>query len=640
MARPGKVIRMSLLATINDPADLRQLEIADLRQLAAEIRETIINTVAVTGGHLAPSLGVVELTLALHYVFATPDDLLVWDVGHQAYAHKLITGRREQFATLRQLGGLSGFPKRRESLYDQFDVGHSSTSISAALGMALAREVLEQMDERKVLAVIGDGSMGAGMAFEALNHAGSLDRNLIVVLNDNEMSISPNVGALSSYLNRLMTGETVNRFRHDVKSVLTHIPAVGDPLFKMVKRAEETFKGFVIPPGTIFEDLGFQYVGPLPGHDLSALIDNFNNVKKLEGPILVHVITKKGKGYEPAEKNPARFHGVGPFEIATGTIKKKKNAPLSYTAIFGQTLAKLAMDDERLVGITAAMPAGTGMEILARECPERVYDVGIAEQHGVTLAAGMASQGLRPFVAIYSTFLQRAFDQVIHDVALQQLPVTFCLDRGGLVGEDGPTHHGVFDFSYLRLIPGLTIMAPKDENELQHMLKTALCLEGPAAVRYPRGSGYGVELDQVWRCLPVGTWEMLREGVDGLVLATGACVYPAREAVQMLEKEQPGLRLGLVNCRFIKPLDEEMLAECLEKYPRVLTVEENTVVGGFGSAVAQFQAEKGLYGARLAIHGLPDRFIEHGSLPQLRRRYGLDAVGIKARIMALLELPG
>ncbi|MBN2332941.1 MAG: 1-deoxy-D-xylulose-5-phosphate synthase [Deltaproteobacteria bacterium] len=627
---------MSFLENINDPADLRQLNIVDLMDLAEEIREVIIRTVASNGGHLAPSLGVVELTLALHYVFQTPEDLLVWDVGHQAYAHKLITGRRDRFSTLRQLDGLSGFPKRQESPYDAFDVGHSSTSISAALGMGLARE--QQGKKGRVLAVIGDGSMTAGMSFEALNHAGSLDRDLIVVLNDNEMSISNNVGALSSYLNRLMTGEKVNRFRHDVKSVLTHIPGVGNPIFKMVKRAEGTFKGFVVPLGTLFEDLGFQYVGPLPGHSLEDLVDTFNNVKKLEGPILVHVITKKGKGYAPAEKNPADFHGVGPFDIDTGRVLKKKNAPMSYTAVFGQVLVKLARDDERLMGITAAMPAGTGMEVLARDFPGRVIDVGIAEQHGVTLAAGMATQGLRPFVAVYSTFMQRAYDQIIHDVALQQLPVTLCLDRGGLVGEDGPTHHGMFDLSYLRLIPGLTIMAPKDENELQHLMKTALYLNGPAAIRYPRGSGLGVEMDQVLSCVPVGSWEVLREGVDGAVLAVGSCVEPARQAIEALMAERNNLKLALINCRFVKPMDEDLLCSCLREQPFILTVEENSVVGGFGSAVAQFQAiTGGIGGARVVNHGLPDRFIEHGSLTQLRHKYGLDAEGITALLKTLLQ---
>ncbi len=628
---------MGILATIQNPDDLRQLSLKELPDLAAELRAEIVKTVASNGGHLASSLGVVELTLALHYVFKTPEDLLVWDVGHQAYAHKLITGRRDRFSTLRQMDGLSGFPKRAESPYDTFGVGHSSTSISAALGMTLARELQEKPG--RAIAVIGDGSLTAGMAFEALNQAGSLDRDLIVILNDNEMSISSNVGALSGYLNRLMTGEVVNRFRHDVKSVLTNIPGVGDPLFKMVKRAEGTFKGFVVPLGTLFEDIGFQYIGPLAGHDLEMLIETFQNLKKLHGPLLVHVITKKGKGYGPAEKEPSKFHGVGPFDVETGIVPKKKNAPMSYTAVFGRTLTKLAEDDERVVGITAAMPAGTGMEIMARDFPRRVFDVGIAEQHGVTLAAGMATEGLRPFVAIYSTFMQRAYDQVIHDLALQNLPVVLCLDRGGLVGEDGPTHHGAFDLSYLSLVPNLIIMAPKDENELQHVLKTALHHDGPVAIRYPRGSGVGVEMDQIWECLPTGSWEVLEEGDDGVVLAVGSCVHPAWQAVRELMEEFPNRRLSLVNCRYIKPMDEPLLRKCLEKQPFVLTVEENALIGGFGSAVASYQAVHGLSsGARLSLHGLPDHFIEQGSLSQLRQKYGLDSEGIKARIRDLMEL--
>jgi 1-deoxy-D-xylulose-5-phosphate synthase len=628
---------MDILNRIDSPNDLRKLPRGDLPALAAELRRRIIATVSRSGGHLASSLGVVELTIALHYIFNTPRDLLVWDVGHQAYAHKLLTGRRDRFPSLRQAGGLSGFPKREESVYDTFDVGHSSTSISAALGMVLAHERLKEED-RRVVAVIGDGSLTAGMAFEALNHAGALDRNLIVVLNDNEMSISANVGALSGYLNRLMTGEMVRRFRHDVKSVLTHIPAVGNNIFKVVKRAEGTFKNFMVPLGTIFEDLGFQYVGPLSGHDLGDLIDTFHNIQRLEGPLLVHVITRKGKGYRPAEESPERFHGIGPFDIATGIADKEKNTPLSYTEVFGRTLSRLAADDDRLVGITAAMPAGTGMEILARDFPERVYDVGIAEQHGVTLAAGMATQGLKPFVAIYSTFMQRAFDQVVHDVCLQRLPVVLCLDRGGLVGEDGPTHHGMFDLSYLRLIPDLVVMAPKDENELQHLLKTALHHNGPVAIRYPRGSGLGVELDQIWQCLPIGSWEVLAEGATGAVLATGSCVAPALAAARRLAADDPTQTLTVVNCRFVKPLDEDLLDRLLAEMPFILTVEENTTVGGFGGAVAEYAARRaGKRGARVALHGLPDRFVEHGTLAELRRRYGLDEAGILQRLQEELK---
>ncbi len=627
---------MKLLEKIKDPGDLRALRVEDLPPLATEIRTLIIETVARNGGHLASSLGVVELTIALHYVFSTPRDLLVWDVGHQAYAHKILTGRAEYFSTLRQSGGMSGFPKREESEYDTFNVGHSSTSISAALGMALAAEHLKK--RQRTVAIIGDGSMTAGIAFEALNHAGAIDRNLIVVLNDNEMSISPNVGALSAYLNRILTGSTVNRLRHDVKSVLTNIPKVGDSVFKMVKRAEESFKGFVIPVGTIFEDLGFQYVGPMPGHDLATLIETFENVNHLEGPILLHVVTKKGKGYGPAEADPALFHGVGPFEVASGRkpepVEKSstKKTPPSYTSVFGQTLTALAALDERVIGITAAMPAGTGVEMMAEKFPDRVYDVGIAEQHGVTLAAGMASRGLRPFVAIYSTFMQRAFDQVLHDVALQNLPVTLCLDRAGVVGEDGPTHHGTFDLSYLRMIPNLTIMAPKDENELQHMLFTTLKNDGPVAIRYPRGKGLGVEMDRDFQELPKGSWEILRQGKDVVLLAVGSCVAPALDAAEQLALEN-SIDCQVVNCRYVKPFDEEILQTCLKNFEWVFTFEENVVAGGFGGGVLEFMAARNIWSTRIITTGLPDRFVPHGTPDQLRRDLGLDAEGIGQKVL-------
>ncbi len=627
----------SILENIRGPEDLRTLEPDRLPELATEVRQLIIETVARTGGHLASSLGVVELTIALHYVFQTPRDLLVWDVGHQAYAHKILTGRAGCFASLRQVGGLSGFPKREESEYDSFSVGHSSTSISAALGMALAVERLGQ--RRRAIAVIGDGSMTAGIAFEALNHAGALDRDLIVVLNDNKMSISPNVGALSAYLNRMLTGSAVSRLRQDVKSVLTQIPGVGESVFRMVKRAEESFKGFVLPPGGIFEELGFQYVGPLPGHDLAALVETFENVSRLDGPILVHVITRKGKGYAPAEAEPSRFHGIGPFEVASGRGIGKaggKAAP-SYTEIFGRTLTELAVADSRIVGITAAMPDGTGISYLQKRFPERVFDVGIAEQHAVTLAAGMAAAGLKPVVAIYSTFMQRAFDMVVHDVALQNLPVVFCLDRAGLVGEDGPTHHGAFDLSYLRLAPNLTIMAPRDENQLRHQLHTALKLDGPVAIRYPRGAGLGVELEAELKMLETGRWEVLREGKRVVLLAVGSLVAPALAAAERLDHEA-GIDCRVVDCAFIKPLDEECLSTSLERAELLLTLEENVVSGGFGAGVLEFAAASNLLGrARIVNLGLPDRFISHGPPAVLRAGLGLDAEGIYRRVRA--ELP-
>ncbi len=622
----------NILTKIESPEDLRALDSASLPQLASEIRQMIIETVSRTGGHLASSLGVVELTIALHYVFTTPRDLLVWDVGHQAYAHKILTGRMKNFASLRQSGGLSGFPKRSESEYDCFGVGHSSTSISAALGMALAAEQLER--KQRSVAIIGDASMSAGIAFEALNHAGALDRDLIVVLNDNEMSISPNVGAMSAYLNRILTGSTVNRFRHDVKSVLTNIPRVGESVFKMVKRAEESFKGFVIPVGTIFEDLGFQYVGPLPGHDLEALVETFENVSQLDGPVLVHVVTKKGKGYIPAEADPSGFHGVGPFAIANGAkITSAKPAPPSYTSVFGRTLTKLAALDKRVVGITAAMPAGTGIELMAEKFPDRVYDVGIAEQHGVTLAAGMASQGLHPFVAIYSTFMQRAFDQVIHDVALQNLPLTLCLDRAGVVGEDGPTHHGSFDLSYLRMIPNMIIMAPKDENELQHMLFSSLSYSSPSAIRYPRGSGFGVEMESEFKALELGRWEILREGRDAALLAVGSCVAPALTAAsELADKHQ--LDCQVVNCCFVKPFDEELLETVLKNFSRVFTFEENAGVGGFGSGVLEFMASRDIRSAGVVITAIPDHFVPHATPKQLRSELLLDSDGIIKKVLS------
>ncbi len=621
----------NILKNIESPEDLRAVTVADLPQLAAEIRKLIIDTVSRTGGHLASSLGVIELTIALHYVFATPRDLLVWDVGHQAYAHKILTGRMERFASLRQAGGLSGFPKPSESEYDAFGVGHSSTSISAALGMALAAE---QMHRRlRSVAIIGDASISAGIAFEALNHAGALDRDLIVVLNDNEMSISPNVGAMSAYLNRILTGSTVNRLRQDVKSVLTNIPKFGESVFKMVKRAEESFKGFVIPVGTIFEDLGFQYVGPLPGHDLEALIETFENVSHLDGPVLVHIVTKKGKGYAPAEADPTKFHGVGQFEISSGhKITSDKPTPPSYTSVFGQTLVRLAARDERVVGITAAMPAGTGIEILAEKFPDRVFDVGIAEQHGVTLAAGMASQGLHPFVAIYSTFMQRAFDQVIHDVALQNLSLTLCLDRAGVVGEDGPTHHGTFDISYLRMIPNMIIMAPKDENELQQMLFSSMQYSAPAAIRYPRGNGLGVEMESEFKELKLGSWEVLREGADAVLLAVGSCVAAAMTAAAELADTE-NINCQVLNCRFVKPFDYELLRTTLKSFSQVFTFEENACSGGFGSGVLEFMAAENIWTTRVTVTGLPDKFIPHASPKQLHAELKLDSAGIKETVL-------
>ena len=617
---------------IDSPVDLRQLERKDLSRLAEEIREEIVSVCSQTGGHLAPSLGVVELTLALHYVFDTPRDKLIWDVGHQAYAHKLITGRRERFKTLRQEGGISGFPKREESIYDPFGAGHSGTSVSAALGMAEARDL--RGDDYKVVAIIGDGGLTAGMAFEALNCAGEQQRDLIVVVNDNEMSISKSVGAVSAYLNRIMTGHRINRFREDIKNFLHEIPGIGKSVFKFARQAEESLKGLMVP-GILFEELGFQYFGPLEGHHLDHLIETFRNVRKLKGPNLVHVLTKKGKGYRPAEENPDIYHGVGQFEKETGRIYSN-SAPPTYTAVFGRTLVKLAEQDKRVVAITAAMPLGTGLTEFSKRFPERFYDIGIAEQHGVTFAAGLAMEGMRPVVAIYSTFLQRAYDQIVHDVCLQRVPVIFAMDRGGIVGEDGPTHQGLFDLSYLRHIPGMILMAPKDEDELRRILLTAIQYEdGPIAFRYPRGTGYGVPLEEEIRPLEIGRGEVLREGKDVLILALGSTVYPSLQAAALLDAE--GIGVTVVNSRFVVPLDKELIGDLVGGHRVLMTVEENVVAGGFGSAVLEFLHARGASPPRAHCLGIPSGFVEHSPQAVLRKKYRLDPAGIVQEVRAALN---
>jgi len=620
-----------LLTQIDSPEDLRKMPLADLPLLAQEIREEIIDTVSRVGGHLASSLGVVELTLALHYVFDTPRDRLIWDVGHQSYAHKLITGRRKDFHTLRQCGGICGFPRREESPYDAFGTGHSGTSISAALGMAQARCL--RGEGHKVIAVIGDGSMTAGLAFEGLNQAGAMDKDLIVILNDNELSISPNVGALSSYLNRLMTGHLATRFRDEIKAFLTRLPGVGKSALKMAKYAEESLKGFFLP-GLLFEELGFKYIGPLPGHKIDALIENFRNIKQLRGPILVHVLTTKGKGYAPAEKDPVTFHGVGPFLPESGEIQQPKTGCLSYTEVFGQAMVRLGRENPCLVGITAAMPQGTGLDAFAAEFPDRFFDVGIAEQHGITFAAGFAAEGFIPVVAIYSTFMQRAYDQILHDVCLQKLPVVLAMDRGGIVGSDGPTHHGLFDFSYLRHIPNLVVMAPKDENELQHMLKTAVNCGRPVSLRYPRGNGWGGNLDLEMKELPIGKAEVLRRGKDMVILAIGVTVRPALEAASRLQNQ--GIEAAVINARFVKPLDEELFCSLAAEGRPLITVEENALQGGFGSAVLELFEEKGFTNIAVKRLGIPDVFVEHGAQDDLRHKYGIDAEGIFQAALTLL----
>ncbi|SKA06072.1 1-deoxy-D-xylulose-5-phosphate synthase [Trichlorobacter thiogenes] len=614
---------MSLLNQINAPEDLKRLPQADLPKLAAEIRQLIIETCAKNGGHIAPSLGVVELTIALHKVFNSPEDKLIWDVGHQAYAHKIICGRRDSFHTLRTLDGISGFPKRCESEHDVWEVGHSSTSLSAATGYAVARDLAGK--QNKVVAVIGDGSMTGGIAFEGLNHAGHLNRDLVVVLNDNEMSIAENVGAVSGFLSRTSSSEFIHKFKRETEQFMKHAKSdMGNGVIRFARKIENSFKG-LFTPAMLFQAFGFEYIGPIDGHDLPLLQETMERVKKLDTAVLIHVITTKGKGYKPAEQNPSLFHGVGPFEIETGKVLKGKGGAASYTAIFGNTLARLAEEDERVVAITAAMPDGTGLTNFAKQYPGRFFDVGIAEQHGATFAAGLACEGKKPVFAVYSTFLQRAYDQVLHDVCIQNLPVVFALDRGGVVGNDGPTHHGVFDLSYLRHIPNMTLMAPKDENELQHMLKTAIMHSGPIALRYPRGNGYGVPLDQDLKPMEIGKAELLREGADGVLIALGSMVYPALDAAIALAAE--GLNLAVVNARFVKPLDAELLLQLAKRFGKLVTLEENALQGGFGTAVLELLEEQGVQAQVLRI-GFPDQYIEQGEQHELRAMHGLDKDGI------------
>ncbi len=620
-----------LLEAIQSPADLKQLTADQLPVLAEELRSFLLSTVSETGGHLGSNLGVVELTLALHYCFTTPEDKIVWDVGHQAYTHKILTGRRDRFATQRQYKGISGFPKRSESEHDAFGVGHASTSISAGLGMAVA----DNLDKKKnnVIAVIGDGSLTGGIAFEGLNQAGHLKKNFIVVLNDNEMSISKNVGAFSAFVSRKMTTRHFRELKREMKELLTSIPAFGKDILKFARRAENSLKGF-LTPGALFEALGFDYIGPIDGHDLPALIEVFNNAREFDGPLLIHVMTTKGKGYLPAEETPDKFHGVGAFDLSTGKAPAKAGS-LSYTEVFGRTLVDLAKEDPKIVAITAAMPDGTGLNFFSDELPERFFDVGIAEQHGICFAAGLAADGFKPVTAIYSSFMQRAYDQVFHDVCLQNLPVVIAMDRAGLVGDDGPTHHGVFDLSFMRHLPGLTFMAPKDENELRHMLKTALELNGPVALRYPRGAGYGVPLDKKIQALPIGKGELLREGADLTIVAIGSTVMPACKAAEQLAGQ--GINAGVINARFIKPLDADLILGQAQATGRIITVEENVLQGGFGSAVLELLHDNGMSQIKVKRIGIPDHFIEQGTQAQLRKDVGIDAEGIATAVQAFMH---
>lgn len=614
----------SVLEGISDPKDLKSLSLPQLKQLAEEIRRLIIETVSKNGGHLAPNLGVVELTIALHYVFDSPTDKIIWDVGHQCYTHKILTGRKDHFSTLRTFGGLSGFPKREESPHDVFDTGHSGTSISAGLGISVGKEL--KKDPSKVIAVIGDGSMTAGQAFEGLNQAGHLNKDLIVVLNDNEMSISQNVGALSSFLSKRLTGRGFVQFKREIESFFKSIPSIGENLLQWAKKSEDSFTGF-FTPGMLFAALHFDYVGPVKGHRLEDLIATFENIRHIQAPVLVHVLTTKGKGYEPAEKNPAFFHGVGPFDLeGEGKATKKISGVPTYTEVFGKTIVDLAEKDLRIVAITAAMPEGTGLDLFARRFPQRFFDVGIAEQHAVTFAAGMALEGLKPVVAIYSTFMQRAFDQMLHDICLPNIPVVFALDRAGIVGEDGPTHQGLFDLSFLRPLPNVVIMAPKDERELRDMISSALTYNRPTVMRYPRGAGVGVSLSGEAHLIPLGEWETLREGKDVAVLALGNTVYPALEAAERLHFK--GKSAAVINARFLKPLDGRLLAQVAERFPLVVTVEENMTQGGLGSAVMEKLHQLQAWEVRVRSLGIPDRFVEHGPSKKIRNLYGLDAEGI------------
>ena len=628
-----------MIEKIKSPDGLKALSAEELENLAEELREIITERVSINGGHLASNLGVVELTLALHYVFNSPIDKIIWDVGHQSYTHKLITGRYEKFSTLRKYKGLSGFPKIDESIHDAFGTGHSSTSISAALGIIEARD--KKGGKFKVIAVIGDGAMTAGIAFEGLNHAGHLKKDLIVVLNDNEMSISRNVGALSAYLNRILTGDLYQRFKKETKSFIESIPKLGGPVSKIAQKAEETLKGLFLP-GILFEELGFNYVGPIDGHNIELLIETFKKIKNTDAPALIHVITKKGKGYEFSEKDPCIFHGVGPFEVETGYPVGDKKAP-SYSEIFGRALTELAAHDKRIIAISAAMREGTGLECFAEKYPDRFYDVGIAEPHAVTFAAGLATQGFRPVVAIYSTFLQRGYDEIIHDVCLQNLPVIFAVDRAGIVGEDGPTHQGVFDLSYLRHIPNLVVMSPRDDLELKAMLGLGLKHNGPSAIRYPRGkvsSKFQVPSSKLNdtktpELLEIGKAEILKDGTDIALIAIGTTVYPALSAAERLEED--GIRATVINARFVKPLDKALIFSAASRIKRIITIEENVLAGGFGSAVLEYLNSVDIHDVKIKTLGIPDEFVEQGSQAILRKKYGIDEEGIYQTCKAFLS---
>jgi 1-deoxy-D-xylulose-5-phosphate synthase len=617
---------MELLNKIDSPDDLKNLNKKKLPILAKEIRKYIVKTIAENGGHLASSLGVVELTLALHYVFNSPYDKIIWDVGHQSYTHKIITGRRDDFKNIRKHQGISGFTRMSESCHDAFTTGHSSTSISAGLGMACANKL--NNSDSKVIAVIGDGSMTGGVAYEGLNQAGDIHKGLIVILNDNEMSIAHNVGALSSLLSRTFSKKKMQSLKKNFGDFLKSVPKVGDNMYQFVKKAEDSFKAFVTP-GMLFEAFNFEYFGPIDGHNLDHLINILDNIKNIKEPVLLHVTTKKGKGYLPAEKNPVYFHGIGSFEVETGESIKKSDAPPSYTKVFGEAMIDLAEDNDKIVAITAAMPEGTGLTKFSEVFPKRFFDVGIAEQHGVLLAAGMAAQGFSPVVAVYSTFLQRAYDQILHDICIESLPVIFAIDRGGIVGEDGPTHHGLFDLSYLRSLPNMIVMAPCDENEFVKMLYTAfLHKKSPIAIRYPRGKALGVKIEKKSEPLTIGKGEMILEGDknDILIIGIGRGVAEAVKAADMLKDNS--ISASVMNARFLKPLDKELLISNAKKFSKIITVEENVVAGGFGSAVIETLIDNNISDFKLKRIGIYDEFVRHGDADTLRKEYKVDAEAI------------
>ncbi|ULL19781.1 1-deoxy-D-xylulose-5-phosphate synthase [Paenibacillus sp. H1-7] len=620
-----------LLEQINQPKDLKQLSIEQLEQLAAETRQFLVEKLSVTGGHLSSNLGVVELTIALHYLFNSPEDKFIFDVGHQSYVHKMFTGRMDKFDTLRKYKGMCGFVKRSESEHDVWEAGHSSTSLSAAMGMAIARDM--KGETNRVIAIIGDGALTGGMALEAMNHIGHEKKNLMVILNDNEMSIAPNVGALHNYLGKIRSDRNYVKVKEEVEYLIKKIPAIGGTLAKTLEKLKDSLK-YMVVSGVLFEELGFTYLGPVDGNNLPVLMETLKQAEKVEGPVMVHVLTLKGKGYSPAEEDSHAWHGASPYKIESGKMVKSAGPPM-YTDVFSNSIIELAKEDQRVIAVTPAMPGGSGLMKFAKEFPNRMFDVGIAEQHAATLCAALASEGMKPVFAVYSTFLQRAYDQVVHDICRADLNVIFAIDRAGFVGPDGETHQGVYDIAFLRSIPNMTLMMPKDENELRHMLKTAVEFnDGPIAVRYPRISGRGVSMDEPMKVIPIGSWEVLRNGDSAVVLAVGPMIPVAMEAAELLSKD--GFQLRVVNARFIKPMDEAMLLQLAKENIPIITLEEGAQAGGFGSGVLEFYSHHNLHGMRVKIIGIPDYFVEHGSVPEQRAEVGLTVERVVTEVQALV----